>query len=72
MAKPNLISDAQERALNPVKYSWATGGVVPDERMMPAAERAAYANGWMARQCEVDELVAEVERLRGKIARSSE
>jgi hypothetical protein len=34
-----------------------------DEWSMPAAERAAYANGYRARQAEIDMLAAEVARL---------
>jgi hypothetical protein len=37
---------------------------MPDEYRMPPAERAAYANGWDARQAEINELKAEVERLK--------
>lgn len=34
-----------------------------DEWVMPAAERAAYANGYAARQAEINMLAAEVARL---------
>jgi hypothetical protein len=34
-----------------------------DEHSMPAAERAGYANGFVARQAEIDMLAAEVARL---------
>jgi hypothetical protein len=37
---------------------------MPDEHMMPPAERAAYANGWHARDAEVAALQAEIVALK--------
>ena len=37
------------------------------ERIMSPGERAAYANGWQARDEEVKQLRAEVKRLQGEI-----